>query len=215
MKKSIFFLLVLPFYLSAAINEVPMGTKGNQFLYTVSNSTSKTIRKPIVFVASTPSWLTFETSMAVEDSIPAGGSRDFQLKFDVENGESGRAGLVKLIVLDSAGTFHSIKTVSFKTGLSMKKTALLTPYPNPANPSTTVRFALLEPSFVFIHIFNVLGQSIRTLMNEIKPAGQWECLWDGRNDQGLPAPSGIYIVQLSIHQKGEIQYFKSKITIER
>jgi hypothetical protein len=64
-------------------------------------------------------------------------------------------------------------------------------YPNPFNPSTTIQYQIPELSFVTIEVYDVLGTEIATLLNEEKPAGNYEVEFDG---SGLP--SGIYFYRL-------------------
>ncbi|RMF54853.1 MAG: T9SS C-terminal target domain-containing protein [Calditrichaeota bacterium] len=66
-------------------------------------------------------------------------------------------------------------------------------YPNPFNPSTTIRFRIPETERVEITIYNLLGQTIRTLTNQVFDAGQHTVIWDGRNDKGRAVASGIYL----------------------
>jgi len=51
-------------------------------------------------------------------------------------------------------------------------------YPNPFNPSTTIRFSMPEESFVTIKVFNTLGEEITTLINENIIAGNYEVEFD-------------------------------------
>ncbi len=69
-------------------------------------------------------------------------------------------------------------------------------YPNPFNPSTTIEFSLPVSETVRLEIFNILGQSIRTLVNQKVSAGNHRFTWDGKNQQGQIVPSGIYIYRL-------------------
>ena len=69
-------------------------------------------------------------------------------------------------------------------------------YPNPANPSTTLRYSLPEDSRVRLVIFNALGQSIRTLVNEQKQAGVYTVRWDGLDAAGGDVTSGVYLYSL-------------------
>jgi hypothetical protein len=79
-------------------------------------------------------------------------------------------------------------------------------YPNPflseaksrftENPDTRIQYDLPKSGFVRLEIFNVLGQKIKTLVNEQKPAGAHTAVWDGRKDDGNLAASGIYIYRL-------------------
>lgn len=73
-------------------------------------------------------------------------------------------------------------------------------YPNPFNPETTIRFDVPTASRVALKIYNLLGQEIRTLLDELKPAGQHAIQWDGKDNRGLDAPSGIYILRMAANQ---------------
>lgn len=69
-------------------------------------------------------------------------------------------------------------------------------YPNPFNPNTTISFQLPEASSVQLTVYSVLGQKIRTLVNDQLPAGVHQAVWDGLSDQGFQLSSGIYIYRL-------------------
>jgi len=73
---------------------------------------------------------------------------------------------------------------------------LETNYPNPFNPSTTIAYNLVEPAVVTLRVFNLLGQEVKTLVNEAQLPGRWVQEWDGKNTQGNPVPSGVYLYQL-------------------
>lgn len=65
-------------------------------------------------------------------------------------------------------------------------------YPNPFNSQTTIKFYLTRASDIRLEIYNLLGQRVRTLVDGRKLAGNHQTVWDGRNDQGHQASSGIY-----------------------
>jgi len=71
-------------------------------------------------------------------------------------------------------------------------------FPNPFNPSTTIRFALPAESFVRLEIFNIIGQRVRVLLNADAPlsAGWHDVQWNGLDDASRPAASGIYFYRL-------------------
>lgn len=73
-------------------------------------------------------------------------------------------------------------------------------YPNPFNPETTIRYRLTQQEGVTLEIFNLLGQKIRTLVNEVVDAGEHSIRWDGRDAAGYPTASGVYLYRL---QAGE------------
>ncbi len=70
-------------------------------------------------------------------------------------------------------------------------------YPNPFNPTTTIKFDLKEDSKVTLKIYNTLGQEVRSLVNDTKEAGYHSVLWDGKNNQGSAVPSGLYIYRIN------------------
>jgi hypothetical protein len=92
-----------------------------------------------------------------------------------------------------------------------KKFALHQNYPNPFNPETVIKFDLPKSSDVILKIYNVLGQEIRTLINERKPAGYHSVKWDSRNNNGVTVSSGIYLYRL---KAGEFVITKKMILIK-
>jgi len=74
--------------------------------------------------------------------------------------------------------------------------ALRPNYPNPFNPSTVIAFELPRSSAVEIIIYNVLGQSVRNLVNGDRPAGRHSITWDGRDNAGHAVPSGMYFYRI-------------------
>jgi len=70
-------------------------------------------------------------------------------------------------------------------------------YPNPFNNSTMLRFSLPDRSRVSLSVYDVTGRIVRTIIQETeKEAGIHEVIWDGRDDGGRSAGSGIYVVLL-------------------
>jgi len=72
---------------------------------------------------------------------------------------------------------------------------LLGNYPNPFNPSTSIRFALPQQGEVRIEIYNALGQQVRRLAGAFA-AGEHELTWDGRDEAGASVSSGVYFYRL-------------------
>jgi hypothetical protein len=69
-------------------------------------------------------------------------------------------------------------------------------YPNPFNPSTTLRYHLSEAAEVELSIFNVQGMRLRTLVRGYQTDGDYEVQWDGRVN-GVTVASGVYIAKLN------------------
>ena len=69
-------------------------------------------------------------------------------------------------------------------------------YPNPFNPETNIQFDIPESGNVILKIYNMLGQEVKTLVEENMNAGIHKVQWDGTNEFGQTVPSGLYIYQL-------------------
>ena len=70
------------------------------------------------------------------------------------------------------------------------------PYPNPFNLETVFSFIIPKSEKVSFKVYNLLGQEVRTLFEGVKASGEHTLKWDGRNNQGCPLASGIYIYRL-------------------
>ncbi len=69
-------------------------------------------------------------------------------------------------------------------------------YPNPFNPDTNIRFDLQQPSMVKLDIYNVRGQKVRSLTNHRYPSGTHTVQWNGTDDTGKHAATGIYYLRM-------------------
>lgn len=70
-------------------------------------------------------------------------------------------------------------------------------FPNPFNPSTTIRFALPKEAPVTLEIYNILGMKIRTLISgQSMNAAFHTVVWDGKDDAGVGVPSGMYLYRI-------------------
>jgi hypothetical protein len=69
--------------------------------------------------------------------------------------------------------------------------ALAQNYPNPFNPQTTIEFSMPREEFVTVKVYNMLGQEVKTLVNEIRQAGPHKAVLDDVN-----LPSGLYTYQM-------------------
>ena len=69
-------------------------------------------------------------------------------------------------------------------------------FPNPFNVETLVSFELPKPSHVVLSVVDVLGRSVRTLLNQHCGAGNRRVEWDGRNDEGRLVSNGVYLIRL-------------------
>ncbi len=69
-------------------------------------------------------------------------------------------------------------------------------YPNPFNPTTKIKYGLPTKSYMTLKVYNLLGQEINTLVDQVVPAGTHETEWDGRDKTGAEVATGIYFYKL-------------------
>ncbi len=74
--------------------------------------------------------------------------------------------------------------------------ALTGNHPNPFNPSTTISFALPRGGQATLAVYDITGKRVRTLVSGFMTAGAHSAIWNGRDDGGRPAASGVYFAQL-------------------
>ena len=91
-----------------------------------------------------------------------------------------------------------------------KALPLLSSYPSPFNPTTTIKFVIANAGFVTLKVFNTLGQQVATLMNN-------EFMEEGGNEIEFNAsnfPSGVYFVHMELNgENGEHSLKTSKIVL--
>jgi hypothetical protein len=85
------------------------------------------------------------------------------------------------------------------------KEILLSNYPNPFNPTTTISFSLTakDAKNAKIEIYNIKGQKIKTLVGEQLDVGEHLVVWDGKDENNNPVSSGIYFYKLNVNGKTE------------
>ncbi len=83
---------------------------------------------------------------------------------------------------------------------SPKDFQLFQNHPNPFNSETTIKYTLFKSCPVSLVMYNILGQKVRTLVDEYQRPGAKTVSWDGKNEKGKDLPSGIYFYQLMAGQ---------------
>jgi hypothetical protein len=78
-------------------------------------------------------------------------------------------------------------------------------FPNPFTNETKIRFDLTAESQVSVDIFNILGQSVKTLFAGRLSGGQKTITWNGRYDNGVKCPSGVYIIRVITDGKTSVK----------
>ncbi len=79
--------------------------------------------------------------------------------------------------------------------------ALADNYPNPFNPQTMIKYQLPKAGLVTLEVYNMLGQVVRTLVNEHQRAGRYSVKWDATNTNGHSLSSGMYFYRVQAGQE--------------
>ncbi|MCK4653417.1 MAG: T9SS type A sorting domain-containing protein [Candidatus Cloacimonetes bacterium] len=87
----------------------------------------------------------------------------------------------------------------------------MTNYPNPFNPETKIQYSIPQETNIVVKIYNIKGQKIKTLVNEVLPAGEHSAIWNGKDSNGNRVSSGIYFYKL---KAGDFQKVKKMILLK-
>ncbi len=84
--------------------------------------------------------------------------------------------------------------------------SLKAPYPNPAHARTTTRLLVPEPVQITVRVLHADGTTVRTLVRGTNPAGIYRVSWNGFDDRGRPAASGLYFLRCEATGEGGGRY---------
>lgn len=128
----------------------------------------------------------------VDDDVTTGQTLFYRVAAFDFNGNRGEfSDEVSLLITSVNGDAGSTIPTSF---------ALQQNYPNPFNPNTQISYDLPNDVNVVLKIYNMVGQEVRTLVNEQKTAGAYTATWDGRSNAGSKVASGVYLYVLRAGQ---------------
>ena len=113
------------------------------------------------------------------------GAEDAPIRFTLD-----KAALNGMYLPVAAETFEVEITEAPKTY------ALQPNVPNPFNPQTMIQYAVPSAGRVKLVVYNLMGQTVRTLVNGERPVGSFSVLWDGRDATGRDVASGVYLYQM-------------------
>ena len=102
------------------------------------------------------------------------------------------------IINENAEEWYSNPNVRIKDNpLIAERYDLITNYPNPFNPETTIRFQIKNAGNITLAVYNINGDLVNLLVNDRSYLqGTFELTWNGRNDNGKKVSSGVYFCRL-------------------
>jgi hypothetical protein len=156
------------------------------------------ISAPTGFTISSP---TIDSVNELNYAIPSGQSITYQLVFTTSL--TNYAGVLSITSNDPYKPLIELPISANVSDVDMEMfmplvSALLGNYPNPFNPETTISFYLAGDNFstVIISIYNIRGQRVKQLVDDIYVPGYHSVVWDGKDDIGRSVGSGIYMYRL-------------------
>lgn len=103
--------------------------------------------------------------------------------------------------LDGSVHFSDAVRVDLLTDVADQRPATFTlaqNFPNPFNPSTTIRYALPHAARVTVRVLSVTGQEVATLVDDVRGAGHHELVWHARDTAGRALSSGVYLARIDV-----------------
>jgi len=89
-----------------------------------------------------------------------------------------------------------LSSVGKTNGVAARDFSLEQNFPNPFNPTTTIRFTVRKKAKVSVVLYDVAGRAVSTLVNQEKEAGTYDATWNAKSDTGVSVASGIYFYRL-------------------
>jgi hypothetical protein len=153
-----------------------------------------------------PAWLVITDFSGTYPNIASGGAAfntdTYQLNLDNWPGGSFQVDL-QVYFSDDCGLPHNqvvtldlLPPLPTPVGGQTYVNRLGANLPNPFNPSTTIKYELAQSGRATIRVYDVSGQLVRTLVNREHNVGVYETRWDGRDQGGNAAASGVYFYRL-------------------
>ena len=170
----------------------------NEIFLTIKNQTDQPVRQLEIEVKQDlPDWLRIRSqSFFVENQK----DQLENIKFSIiaENAPvRGRAEIL-LGLKDDQGRYWEASVELHLANMILNKNQLKQNAPNPFNPETIIEYHLAGSEIrpITLIIYNVLGQKVRTLVDATKAGGVYRVRWDGKDDLGQQAASGVYTYRL-------------------
>ncbi len=143
-----------------------------------------------------------EADMKINDALIKQGSQSDSITYSFVDADGTIEDEYSLesVGLDGSSTFFGPIRASGATGVDTNPIpndfALFHNYPNPFNPTTTIRFDVPKDSHVSIQIYDLQGRLVKDLVADVKPAGAHSIVWDATNNQMAKVSSGLYYIKM-------------------
>ncbi|MEA3288401.1 MAG: lamin tail domain-containing protein, partial [Candidatus Marinimicrobia bacterium] len=163
----------------------PNATALNFFL--ISRTTGEQV---FALPVATEEWVSVDIPLSHFTDLGLGLSDIFQFKVDGGDGST-------IVYFDNWYFYTTVVSVE-DLAMLPEESVLEQNFPNPFNPSTTLRYGIPEESAVSMIIYDIRGNVVRTMQSGSKPAGWYELEWNGLDNAGIPVSTGLYLTRLQV-----------------
>lgn len=169
---------------------VPIASTNNMIELTVVNGSSMILTNVAVVPQGLPSWIHMMPTEQTLLKLSQG--KDVPVRFTFSVDKSAPMGQEQIIRFTMKSTIGEVGTKEIKISVTHPdRFQLLQNYPNPFNPETKIEYTLPASSHVKLVIYDVLGQEVQTLTDEIQEAGYKSVTFDATRFAG-----GVYFYRL-------------------
>jgi hypothetical protein len=176
----VFIIMIAELMLAQNTYKVPVGSTENKITIKVTNPSNKTIQNVQVNLISSPEWIKFNTETVLIENLGSTKSENVLFSFSTDGAAN----------IDEEGTIRfNIQLVNGQNWQKLFKVQAVLPdkfelfqnYPNPFNPATVIKFSLPKDNYVTLRVFNILGETVKLLVNEEQKAGIHHIDFDASN----------------------------------
>jgi len=151
-------------------------------------------RRPVETMHASSNWVEI-ASYVTDEALRGQGSVTYRTEYSYTDKtvNAGETYDYRLADVSYTGekVYHALNVLGIEVTELPNEFALLPAYPNPFNPTTTIRYNLTEAGAVTLTVYDVTGREITRLVNTEKPAGTYELTWNADN-----IPAGVYFCKL-------------------
>lgn len=207
--KNIFLIVFLLSVIAAAQEpyKIPFNSTGNSIELAVVNTSGEALKEITVSAEQLPAYIKVDNIKTEIPELKAGEETTALYTFSVAKDAPIKKEIeLNFIIKNKAGHEWS-KQISV-TVTPPDKYELFQNYPNPFNPVTTISWQLPEASKVELKIFDILGEEVAILKNEIQEAGYYKVEWNPEEKA-----SGVYIYVLHTKSGEKENFFRKKMMV--
>ncbi len=152
-----------------------------------------TLQNIVVSSLDAPPW----TEGPAGTWTPPGNTATAQFRFSQETGNTAKAIFEALLTDDCDGQINIDPAMAWPLPDAPAAFALRGNYPNPFNPSTTIRFEVAASAPVRVAVYDLLGRLVKPLVDRPMAPGAFAVTWDGTDASGADVGSGVYLYRMT------------------